>query len=196
MRSPAWLLLILGAAVLTGCRGQQPPPKTAPKTVESVKITQFYTSTPQIARGEKGLVCYGVENAKTVWLSPPRQELSAALSRCVDVTPEATTTYTLTAEGETGQRATQDLTVAVGAARAKIIEVKVSALEVARGAQVSICYKVANAASVRIEPIHFRGGARSEGCTMASPQETTTYVLTVAGAGGEQDQERVTVKVR
>ena len=105
MCSPAWLLLIPGAAVLTGCGGQQPPPKTAPKTVESVKITQFYTSTPQIARGEKGLVCYGVENAKTVWLSPPRQELSAALSRCVDVTPEATTTYTLTAEGETGQRA-------------------------------------------------------------------------------------------
>ena len=81
-----------------------------------------------MARGEKGLVCYGVENAKTVWLSPPRRELSAALSRCVDVEPAETTTYTLTAEGDGGS-VKQDVTVTLGAAKAKIIEVRVSSLE-------------------------------------------------------------------
>ena len=148
-----------------------------------------------MARGEKGLVCYGVENAKSVWLSPPRQELSAALSRCVDVDPEATTTLHLDRGGRRRSASHARRDCDVGAASARIIEVKVSALEVARGAPVSICYKVANAASVRIEPIHFKGGPRGEGCTMVSPRETTTYVVTVAGAGGEQDQERVTVKV-
>lgn len=196
MKTRAWLLPAVAAGFSMGCGGPETPPKAAPKAVAAVKITQLYSSTPQVARGEKGLVCYGVENAKSVWMSPPRQELSAALSRCVEVTPEATTTYTLTAEGANGQRVTQDLTVTVGAARARILEVKVSALEVGRGAPVSICYRVANAASVRIEPIHFRAGSRGEGCTVASPRETTTYVLTVAGAGGDQDQERVTVKVR
>jgi hypothetical protein len=195
MLSRARLLPLVAAGVLIGCGGQQPSPKAPPKAAETVKITQLYSSTPQVARGEKGLVCYGVENARSVWLSPPRQELSAALSRCVDVHPEATTNYTLTAEGADGQRVTQDVTVTVGPARARIIEVKVSALEVARGAPVSICYKVANAASVRIEPVHFKGGSRGEGCTMVSPRETTTYVVTVAGAGGEEDHERVTVKV-
>ena len=56
------------------------------------------------ARGEKALVCYGVENARTVWLSPPRQELSAALSRCVEVSPEADTTYT----SDRGRRGRQE----------------------------------------------------------------------------------------
>jgi hypothetical protein len=190
------LLPLAALGCFAGCSRPEPPPKTTPKVAETVKITQFYTSTPTVARGEKGLVCYGVENAKSVWLSPPRQELSAALSRCVDVTPDATTTYTLTAEGADGQRSTKDVNITVGAARARIVEVKVSALEVGRGMPVSICYRVSNAASVRIEPIHFRGGSKGEACTVASPQETTTYVVTVAGAGGDQDQERVTVKVR
>ena len=48
-------------------------------------------------------MCYGVENASTVWLEPPRQELSAALSRCVEVFPEADTTYKLTAQGADGK---------------------------------------------------------------------------------------------
>src|SRR3954451_2775214 len=112
----ARLLPLITAVVLPGCGGQQSPPKAPPKAAETVKITQLYSSTPQVARGEKGLVCYGVENAKSVWLHPPRQELSAALSRCVDVNPEATTNYPWTAEGADGQRVTQDVTVTVGAA--------------------------------------------------------------------------------
>jgi hypothetical protein len=95
-----------------------PPAKAAP-----VKITQFYASPAEAARGEKTLLCYGVENAKAVWLSPPRRELSAALSRCVDIEPTETTTYTLTAEGDGGP-AKQDVTVTIGAAKpaaAKII---------------------------------------------------------------------------
>jgi hypothetical protein len=162
----------------------------------AVKITQFYATNPKPAKGEQELLCYGVENAKSVWLTPPRQELSAALSRCVEVKPEAATTYTLTAEGAGGDQVSQQVTVSVGAARVHIVEVRVSALSVLRGDPVSICYKVRNAASVRISPAGFEGGSRPEGCTIQHPVKTTTYVVTATGAGGDTDHEQVTVRIR
>jgi hypothetical protein len=160
-----------------------------------VKITQLYASPPKIGRGEKSLICYGVENARTVWLSPPRHELSAALSRCVDVTPAATTNYTLTAEGAGGAPATRDITVTVGAPKVHIVDVTVNSLSVARGTPVSICYRVENARSVRIEPLGFtRAGDR--GCTADHPQRTTTYTVVAIGAEGDRDEEKVAVKVQ
>src|SRR4051812_41733652 len=89
------------ALTLAGCSHSAPPSATPP-TAPPPRITQFYSTTPQLARGEKGMVCYGVENANAVWLTPPRQELSAALARCIEVSPAETTTYTLTAEGAGG----------------------------------------------------------------------------------------------
>lgn len=186
----------IAALALTACSRPTPPAAEPAKAPQSTppRITQFYSTTPQLSRGEKGMVCYGVENAKSVWLTPPRQELSAALSRCVEVAPGETTTYTLTAEGA-GGRTTKDLTVTVGAAKPRIIEVRVSALEVKRGTPVSICYKVENAASVRIEPA-LPPMQSNPNCGVANPDRTTTYTVTALGAGGARDQERVTVKVR
>ena len=161
---------------------------------QPVKITQFYTTAPTLARGEKGLLCYGVENAKSVTLSPPRQELSASPSRCVEVTPAADTTYTLTAEGEGGP-VTKTVSIAMGAPKVKIVEVKVSTLDLKAGDQLSICYKVENAKSVEVQPIRFQGGSRPNACVMTSPRQTTSYVVTAMGAAGDRDQEKVTVKV-
>src|SRR4051812_578403 len=101
-------------SALAGC--SRPAPRPEPKAAAPVRITQFYATAPRLARGEKGLLCYGVGNAKTVWLSPPRRELSAALSRCVDIDPAENTTYTLTAEGD-GGNVHQDLTVTLGPAK-------------------------------------------------------------------------------
>jgi hypothetical protein len=187
---------VVGAACLLAACSQTPAPRPEAKTTPPVRITQFYASPAQIARGEKTLLCYGVENAKTVWVAPPRRELSAALSRCVDVEPTETTTYTLTAEGE-GAPARQDVTVAVGAAKplgARIIEVRVTSLDIKRGEPVSICYTVANAKSVKIEPTT-TPSETNPNCGIARPDRTTTYTVTAVGAGGGQDQERVTIKV-
>lgn len=192
MRGP-----VVGAAfLLAACSRTPPPPRHEAKAPSPARITQFYASPPQIARGEKSLLCYGVENAKTVWMSPPRRELSAALSRCVDIEPSETTTYTVTAEGE-GAPAKQEVTVTVGApkpAGPKIIEVRVTSLDIKRGEAVSICYKVSNARSVRIEPATTPSDTNPN-CGIAHPDRTTTYTVTAAGAAGGQDQERVTIKV-
>ena len=160
MHTRLWIALAVAAcAVLSGCSGpakQAAVPAAAPD--EGVRITQFYATQAQVARGQTALVCYGVDNARAVWLEPPRHELSAALARCVEVSPAADTTYKLTAEGEDGQSVTRELKVAVGAARAKIVNVNVSALQVKPGDLVSVCYTVENARAVTIDPIGFHGG--------------------------------------
>ena len=166
------------------------------KGPDPAKITQFYATAPKLAAGEKELLCYGVSNATKVWLSPPRQELSAALSRCVEVTPKENTTYTLTAEGESGPAATSELTVTLGPPHVKIVEVTVSSLTVKPGDAVSLCYQVQFARSVEIAPINFHAGSRNKGCAMVQPHTTTTYTVSATGPSGDKDEQPVTVKVQ
>jgi hypothetical protein len=193
MRGLPALLAAAAGCIATGCSHPETP---KPKAAEPVRITQLYTSASNVAKGEKALVCYGVENAKTVWLEPPRQELSAALARCVEVTPDATTTYTLTAEGADGKTVAQSLTVPVGPPPAKIVNVNVTSLQVKPGEPVEICYTVEGARSVTIEPVHYAGGSRAKGCVTDQPRKATTYVVTAIGSAGDKDQERVTVRVQ
>ena len=60
----------------------------------------------------------------------------------------------------------------------------------------SLCYNVSNTKSVTIDPIGYKAGGRTSGCTTHQPTATTTYIVTAIGANGEKDQEKVTVKVR
>ncbi len=198
MHRRLWIpLAIAASAVLSSCAGPEKHADVPPAALaEGAKVTQFYTTQAQVARGETALVCYGVENAKTVWLEPPRRELSAALSRCVEVSPAADTTYKLTAEGEDGQPVTRELKVTVGAARAKIVNVNVSALQVKAGDLVSVCYTVEHARAVTIDPIRFHGTSAAKGCATDQPRKSTTYTISAVGAGGDKDQESVTVKVQ
>jgi hypothetical protein len=191
-------VLVAVAWMLAACT--MPLPKSAEKKVEKAaplpKITQFYATAPKLQKGDKETLCYGVENAVEVWVFPPRQILSPSLSRCIEVAPAMTTTYRLTAQGADGQTVTQDVTVEVGPPAARILEVRVSALEAKRGDTVSLCYGVLNTQSVTIDPIGFKAGGRQTGCTTVQPRETTTYVVTALGANGEADTEKITIKVR
>lgn len=202
MKCAPWMLAALACLVLVGCGGPETPsmaPQTKVAVAEPVKITQFYTTTPQVPRGEKGLICYGVENAKAVSISPPKRELSASISRCIEVEPEGKTTYTLTAEGADGKAATREITVereATHVGGVHILNVNISAAEVNPGDAVSICYKVENAQSVTVEPTKYRGGPAHDGCVVDQPQKTTSYVVRAKGTSGDTDQERVTIKVR
>jgi len=171
------------------------PAATVPEPAKTARITQFYVREPVLPKGEKTMLCYGVENAKAVWLAPPKTEQWAALTRCVQVEPAGNTTYTLTAEGADAQQVSRDLTVQVGAARAKIVNVQISAVRVKAGDVVNICYTVESAQSVRIDPIGFQAGPKAKGCANHQPRKTTTYVVSAIGADGDKDQERVTVKV-
>lgn len=93
-------------------RARELHPSLADSSPE-VKILQFYASQPQVKRGERVLICYGVLNASTVRIEPPVEELKPALSRCFETSPARTTTYTLLAEGKDGSRAKASFTLRV-----------------------------------------------------------------------------------
>src|SRR3954454_9059895 len=97
-----WLLAIV---LLNGCSGAHQTPATA---AADPVITQLY-APEAIAVCESGKICYGVEKAKTVWISPPQQDLSAAVARCIEVTPAGKPTYPLTVEGGGGKRITREI---------------------------------------------------------------------------------------
>lgn len=78
-----------------------------------VRITQFYATSGAVLSGQKTRVCYGVENARSVRISPELDDVYPSPLRCVEVEPERTTHYTILAEGFDGAMATRSFTVAV-----------------------------------------------------------------------------------
>ena len=81
-----------------------------------VRILQFYASTGIVAAGEKARLCYSVENAKSVRISPMMQEVYPFPNHCLEIEPEHTTHYTLLAEGYDGTLDARSLTLPVQAA--------------------------------------------------------------------------------
>ena len=77
------------------------------------KILNFYASPGAIRRGDTVELCYGVSNASSVAIVPKVEGVWPALSHCVEISPEKTTTYTLTAKDASGKTQTATLTVTV-----------------------------------------------------------------------------------
>jgi hypothetical protein len=80
---------------------------------KELAIQNFYASPGEIRRGATVQICYGVANAKTVTLEPQSNPVWPSYSRCVDVKPTKTTTYTLTIADATGNTRNQSLEVKV-----------------------------------------------------------------------------------
>jgi hypothetical protein len=75
-------------------------------------IQSFYGNAV-IRRGETALLCYGVANARRVTLEPQSSPVWPSYSRCVNVKPAKTTTYTLTAGDDAGHSVSQTFTIKV-----------------------------------------------------------------------------------
>lgn len=76
-------------------------------------ILNFYATPAAVNRGESIQLCYGVSQAKSVTLEPQSNPVWPSYSRCVDATPRATTTYTLTATDASGNKKSASLVVHV-----------------------------------------------------------------------------------
>src|ERR1017187_402807 len=77
-----------------------------------VRILRFYASVGIVTQGQTAQLCYSVQNARVVRISP-MQSAWPAQDRCFDVVPEHTTHYTLLAEGFDGTVAARSFTLAV-----------------------------------------------------------------------------------
>jgi len=80
-----------------------------------VRILQFYASAGILTAGETARICYSVENAKSVRISPMIEEVYSAPNHCLQIVPEHTTHYILLAEGYDGAVATKSFTLEVEA---------------------------------------------------------------------------------
>jgi hypothetical protein len=80
---------------------------------KELDIQSFYASPGAVHRGGSAQLCYGVANAKTVTLEPQPNPVWPSYSRCVDVTPKKTTTYTLTVQDGAGKTKSQTIEVKV-----------------------------------------------------------------------------------
>lgn len=83
-----------------------------------VRIVRFYASVGILVKGDKATLCYRVENAKSVRISPFTSGVYPWAEHCLVIFPEHTTHYTLLAEGFDGTVAARSVTLAVEAAPA------------------------------------------------------------------------------
>ena len=65
-----------------------------------------------------------------------------------------------------------------------------------RGETAQICYGVANATSVTLEPQSNKVWPSHNLCVDVKPVKTTTYTLTAVGADGKSATQQVTIEVR
>ena len=196
-RFVAQVLIFLTAWVLTGC-GSRPAANPEPAALPA-KITQFYASPNLIGKGEKALLCYGVESARELTLTPAEEKVWPALSRCFEVSPASDTEYQLAATGADGGTVTANAKVTVGAAKPpapKFSDLRVSATKVKAGELISFCFSGTNGTKVSGGPGRFQKGGQAAGdCLIDQPKKTTTYSLELAGAGGV-DTASITVAVQ
>jgi hypothetical protein len=80
---------------------------------DRLKILDLYATSRVVHRGESTQLCYGVANAKSVAFDPPVKDVWPSRSRCVDVAPQKSTTYTLTADDGAGRKETGQVAVEV-----------------------------------------------------------------------------------
>jgi hypothetical protein len=173
----------IASVALTDCK---------PKPIAEVKITQFRVNPDLIPRGISGKLCYGVENAVKLELTPAVEEILPANERCIDISPVKTTTYTLTAYGDDGKKVAKSLDVHVGNPAPRVSDLSATPTVVKRGSQVQVCFKVENARSVKVSRGKFDSKAN---CLTDKPQKTTTYKIVALGPDREEDTGTVTVKV-
>lgn len=212
-----WLLIFAGPVLFLALAGsfcgggRQPEPERAPaaQVPSEPKVLQFYASPAVVAPGERVLLCYGVEDAEAVRIEPGIEPLKPSHSRCLPVTPKATTSYTLTVEGA-GRTLTRSITVTVqGGRRAQPAPLPATAPQAAGGPTVAafrtekkegpgdvltlLCYEVHDAEAVAIEPGVLPRSGALRGCLGVAPEQPTTYFLTAYGRDGKTARRALTV---
>ena len=105
---PVWRLAALLCCALVGL-------VSAAQAAHWFELPRFYDEVTRVSAdgGVIALLCYGVENAKTVRISPTVQGVYPSPNHCIEIVPERTTHYTILAEGFDGSNATQSFTLPV-----------------------------------------------------------------------------------
>ncbi len=198
-----------------GCGSNSPPEATNPKPAappailsakQPAKILLFYAAEPAITRGESVLLCYGVENAKSVSIEPPVEDLKPSFNRCFSVTPQKTVEYEFIAIGEDGNKVSQRAQVRVEGVKhvekvrhhqegdgGLIASFSADPKQVTSGQDVNVCYNAIDADTVKLTP-GLAGPSAKIGCIKSAVSQTTTFTLE-ATKDGRTERRTLEVKV-
>ena len=162
----------------------------------AVRIAQFYARAGEITDGEENLICYGVRNARSVRLEPPVESLSPSRNRCFFVEPHQDTTYKLVAEGDDGNQVSASFDVRVKLAAPEIRMFAVSERKIVRGDAVTLCYGVAHAARVHLEPDGWQLAPTAKNCARLYPKASMAFTLVATGVDGRTERKQFSVAVK
>jgi len=131
-------------------------PSSAPAVDNVVRIVQFYASPGHLVEGERAILCYGVENARSVRIEPRIDELTPSPNRCLEIAPRRDTRYTLTAEGADGRQASESFLIQVKPVPAPAPQILYFEDRGVRPSDPipahSLCFQAANATLATFEP--------------------------------------------
>ena len=172
------LLATLALAIFsTGCGGgtaAAPPPPAAP-------TAQITAATSQVARGQPVALSWTTTNATTATLQPPVSSTPLPLSGSVMVTPQASTSYQLTATGPGGTASASVMVNVV--APPPTVTLVASPSAVSNGVAAMLTWTSTNASSVSLQPAVGMAALPLNGSITVTPAATTTYTMTATGSG-------------
>jgi uncharacterized cupredoxin-like copper-binding protein len=172
---------------------------TAPVTVTVApgaipQIVVFVANPSTISAGQSTKLCWQVNGATSISISPGvGSNLNA--NDCATVSPQQTTTYTLTATNATGQ-IQANTTVNVGALQILSFTATPS-FSLVQGAPVVLAWQTLNATSVIIIGADLTTQSLPvNGTITINPMQNNTYTLTAYGPGGQTTSVTISVFVR
>jgi len=173
--------LLLAAILLTSCGSTSgnPPPPPPKQTTASIQ-----SSPATITAGQFSTISWSSTNATSVSISPaiPQEDVTnMPLTGQAAVTPQQTTTFTITATGANGT-ATANTTVTVNQV-APTVQLSATPATVSANGSSVLSWSSSNATSLTISGIGSvtpQAGTTSTG----SISQTTTFTATAQGPGG------------
>jgi hypothetical protein len=192
-------LVAIAALVACACSRERAHSQRMPELPGGVLISQFYARDPDILEGQSTVLCYQVENARSVEIAPPVAELRPTpLPRCITVTPDRNTTYFLTAADGHGAAVRESALVRVHPDIERLPAISYftkTQKPSPDGRLYLLCFAVQNAKTVEVTPPVMLPSEAPMGCFYVHPSKTTTYVLTARGARGRKAQDTMYVEV-
>jgi hypothetical protein len=152
-------------------------------------VIDFFEAAPDtISAGDRTGLAWQVRGSASVTLldQSSRTTQKVGARDKLQVSPEATTTYTLVAYNADGARVGKQVTVNVTTPPPRIAAFTTNAARITAGGTATLSWQTENAATVELTGI---GGVAGSGNTQVTPSAPTTYVLVARNESGEVRQE-------
>jgi hypothetical protein len=164
--------------------------RVSTRAEDRVQVIFFTANPPSIRAGQQATLFWRVINAETVTISGIGQ---VGPEGSAPVSPTQSTTYTLTARNAISE-ANATATVNVEAAQARIFGCFATPTNIRAGEAATIQFQTENITGISVTP-NVPGVAVGSTSFVASPTQTTTYVINVTGANNQTAACTVVVTV-